>query len=299
MNRLFTCLIVTVALLAPFLTNAHSGGLAADGCHLNHSTGVRHCHRNQGEEGSGVSSVDLAGAAVLTFDPSSKSNTKILSFSVAKKKIAKIYENHQITFYCGCRYSGKKPDHSTCGYSPRKDHKRAQRIEWEHIVPASELAKNTPAWYQGHSDCVKSNGRRFKGRKCARKIDETFRLMESDLYNLVPAIGEVNGRRSNYRFGEIKGEPREFGQCDFEVRSKVVEPHPGIRGDIARVYLYMARAYRREFYPPRKIFKMMQKWADSDPSDKWECNRTKLIEQVQGNRNAVTYAACVSSGMGW
>ena len=101
MNRLFTCLIVTVALLAPFLTNAHSGGLAADGCHLNHSTGVRHCHRNQGEAGSGVSSVDLAGAAVLTFDPSSKSNTKILSFSVAKKKIAKIYENHQITFYCG------------------------------------------------------------------------------------------------------------------------------------------------------------------------------------------------------
>ncbi|MDP7158753.1 MAG: YHYH domain-containing protein, partial [SAR324 cluster bacterium] len=47
----FAFLLFTVLTLVPSLTNAHSGRLAADGCHLNHSTGVRHCHRNQGEEG--------------------------------------------------------------------------------------------------------------------------------------------------------------------------------------------------------------------------------------------------------
>jgi len=35
----FAFLLCTVFTLAPFLTNAHSGGLAADGCHLKHSTG--------------------------------------------------------------------------------------------------------------------------------------------------------------------------------------------------------------------------------------------------------------------
>jgi deoxyribonuclease-1 len=34
--------------------------------------------------------------------------------------------------------------------------------------------------------------------------------MESDLYNLAPAVGEINGLRSNYSFGMIPGEMREF-----------------------------------------------------------------------------------------
>ena len=29
--------------------------------------------------------------------------------------------------------------------------------------------------------------------------------MQADLYNLQPAIGEVNGLRSNYQIGEIDG----------------------------------------------------------------------------------------------
>ena len=38
--------------------------------------------------------------------------------------------------------------------------------------------------------CIK-NGKKFKGRKCARKISKKFRLMEADLYNLQPTIGEL------------------------------------------------------------------------------------------------------------
>ncbi len=33
------------------------------------------------------------------------------------------------------------------------------------------------------------------------------------MYNLVPAVGEINGLRSNYSFGIIPGEKREFGSC--------------------------------------------------------------------------------------
>ena len=34
---------------------------------------------------------------------------------------------------------------------------------------------------------------------------------EADLHNLVPAIGEINGDRSNFIFSEIRGEERVYG----------------------------------------------------------------------------------------
>jgi deoxyribonuclease-1 len=42
--------------------------------------------------------------------------------------------------------------------------------------------------------------------------------MEADLHNLFPARAGTNGARSNFTFGEVANEPREFGlQCDFEI----------------------------------------------------------------------------------
>lgn len=54
------------------------------------------------------------------------------SFGKAKKQATKIYSDNQVSFYCGCDYSKveKKliPDHSSCGYQPRKEAKRSARI---------------------------------------------------------------------------------------------------------------------------------------------------------------------------
>jgi endonuclease I len=63
------------------------------------------------------------------------------------------------------------------------------------------------------------------------------------MYNLVPAIGEINGLRSNYSFAMISGENREFGTCDMEIENPKAEPRPEVRGDIARIYFYMNWAY--------------------------------------------------------
>jgi deoxyribonuclease-1 len=38
----------------------------------------------------------------------------------------------------------------------------------------------------------------------------------------------------------IAGEQRPFGACDVEIAERKIEPRPEIRGDIARIYLYMA-----------------------------------------------------------
>jgi len=125
------------------------------------------------------------------------------SFRGAKRVAAKVYSENQVTFYCGCEYiamvkPGKTskrltPIWESCGYSPRKQVNRASRVGWEHVMPAHHFGQHLECWREG-------------GRKaCSR--DPVFKEMESDVFNLVPAVGEINGDRSNYKFGLIEGEP--------------------------------------------------------------------------------------------
>jgi len=79
-------------------------------------------------------------------------------------------------------------------------------------------------------------------------VNEKYRKIQADMYNLYPEIREVNGRRSNYSMAIINGEKREFGKCDVEIENKKVEQKANIRGKIARINLYMD-----SFYPGREI----------------------------------------------
>ena len=61
------------------------------------------------------------------------------SFYKAKKIAVELYADHPVSFYCGCDIDWNdkewEPDHKSCGYEVRKQVKRANRIEWEYIVP--------------------------------------------------------------------------------------------------------------------------------------------------------------------
>ncbi len=130
-------------------------------------------------------------------------------------------------------------------------------MEWEHVVPAWWLGHQLQCWQDG-------------GRPNCRKTDKTFRLAEADVRNLVPAIGEVNGDRSNFRFGMLEGEAKQYSKCDFEVdcKARVAEPRPEVRGDIARTYIYMADKYKiRLSMQQRRLF---DTWSKQDPIDSWE-----------------------------
>ena len=218
-------------------------------------------------------------------------NNKIKTFSKSKKILFNIYKTHPITFYCNCFYKNKKPDFQSCGYKPYRYFKRANRIEWEHIVPASRFGKNFKSWTNSHPKCIK-NGKKYKGRKCSRKVDEKFRLIEADLYNLQPTIGEVNQQRQNFKMSIIPGEKRNYGECDFEVQNKFVEPSPNIRGDIARTYLYMADTYSRYIKLSKSEVSLFSEWNKADPVDEWECKKSKLIEKSQKNSNKFLFQSC-------
>ena len=219
-------------------------------------------------------------------------NTQITSFSKSKKLLLKVYQDNPFTLYCSCKFKGKKPNLSSCGYIPKKDKNRANRIEWEHVVPAHAFGKSFSEWRNGHPKCVSNKGKRFKGRKCAQKINEEYRRMQADMFNLYPAIGEVNGRRSNYSMGIIEGEKREFGKCDVEIKSRKVEPREEIRGEIARTYMYMDSVYPGRGIISKKNRKLFEAWNQSDPVDEWECTRAKRIEKIQGNKNEIVMRSC-------
>ena len=218
-------------------------------------------------------------------------NQTINNFSKSKKILLKIHKNNPYTFYCGCSYKNKTPNLSSCGYKIFKNKKRAKRIEFEHIVPASRFGKKFESWKNGNFKCIK-NGKKFKGRICARKISKKFRLMEADLYNLQPTVGEINQRRQNFKMSIIPGEKRNYGKCDFEVQNRFVEPSPNIRGDIARTYFYMAKNYSNYIKLEKSELSLFSEWNNVDPVDDWECKKSKLIQKSQKNLNKFLAKDC-------
>lgn len=119
-------------------------------------------------------------------------NESISSFSKAKKNLERsVYMDHRETLYCGAEFDSKKNVIPPSGFSTNKHNKRAKRIEWEHVVPAENFGRTFSEWRDGHPQCVSSKGKSFKGRNCASKINTEYRLMQADMYNLFPAIGEV------------------------------------------------------------------------------------------------------------
>lgn len=47
--------------------------------------------------------------------------------------------------------------------------------------------------------------------------------MQADMQNLFPSVGEINEDRPNFKCGEIDGEERKYGQCDFEVGERIAD----------------------------------------------------------------------------
>jgi deoxyribonuclease-1 len=201
----------------------------------------------------------------LDRDTEYKGNREIKNFRIAKNHLPRVWKNNE-TFYCGCSFKGKRISFKLCGYKPRKNIKRARRLEWDHVVPASRFTTGL-------------------SRRKARKTSQKFNFMEADLYNLVPSIGEVNGDRSNYNFGIVSGEVRKYGKCDIEIKNRAVEPNSIIRGDIARIYFYMSATYPKYIKLSKTELRMFREWDKFDPVDEVERKRAAMIKKIQGNKN--------------
>ena len=146
-------------------------------------------------------------------------------------------------------------------------------INIEHVFPMS--------WVTNALNC----GTRTQ----CRERSELFNRIEADLHNLYPSLTKVNSARASFRFGEVRGESRRYGQqCDFEInhRARVAEPRPAVRGEVARAMFHMAYVYREHGL---EIFarsgKLLQQWHNEDRPTAAEIERNDRIELLQGSRN--------------
>jgi deoxyribonuclease-1 len=123
------------------------------------------------------------------------------------------------------------------------------------------------------------------GRQCCEAEDPLFEAAHNDLHNLFPAVGEVNGDRSNFNWGMVEGNKREYGACPMEIDESIrrAEPADNVKGNVARVMFYMEDTYGfRLSDQDRKLFTV---WSKQDPPDAWEIERNQRIAVIEGKDN--------------
>ena len=220
------------------------------------------------------------------------------SFSTSVKwMIEDVYKDNHKSFYCGCAFDDKQLTGTSCGYIPKDAYTssgsvntRAFSIEGEHVVPVSRLATNLMCWGDERKDieaCYTGSGSLLSGRACCARVNDDYLYAQNDLVNLVPAIGQVNNQRSDKLFGEVTGEPRDFGMCDVEITDNIIEPDEPIRGDIARIHFYMVETYGPALGIGIEDFPMdvLRYWDLKDPVSAEEIERNKRICTLQGKGN--------------
>lgn len=126
----------------------------------------------------------------------------------------------------------------------------------------------------------------------------------SDLFHVYPTDGYVNGKRSNYPYGEVgkatytSGNGSKLGSCvTAGYNGTVFEPIDEYKGDIARGFFYMSVRYagedsgwgtsgmtnKSEIKP--WAMTMLLRWSDEDPVSQKEIDRNNAVYGYQGNRN--------------
>jgi endonuclease I len=132
--------------------------------------------------------------------------------------------------------------------------------------------------------------------------------MVSDMFNVYPTDGKVNGERSNYPYGEV-GTPTytsangsKLGtSSSADYAGVVFEPVDQYKGDIARTYFYMATRYAglceswssgaEVVYSTANLgfttfaMNLFLKWSREDPVSAKEILRNNAVYGIQNNRN--------------
>jgi len=127
----------------------------------------------------------------------------------------------------------------------------------------------------------------------------------TDLHHLRPENDVVNSIRSNYYFGE-GGSPVMYNStatgCFKNSLTYTFEPRDAVKGDVARMIMYMAVRYEGENGEPdlemtesiygdsdkqplMGVKSVLMRWNLEDLPDDFERNRNEVVYKYQGNRN--------------
>lgn len=211
-----------------------------------------------------------------------------VDFDEGKKIARAVYADHPVSLYCGYHINWTKGTSGVLdmpGYQVRKNPSRAIRVEYEHIMPAHNFGQHLACWRKG-------------GRK-ACQADPGFTKIEADPHNLAPASGEVNGDRSNFRYGVVTSNNYwSYGSCAMKIdnQQRIAEPPDAVKGDVARVYFYMRDTYGINLSSAQE--KLYAAWSKADPVDAWETERDRRITRFIGRSNPYVSKQLNADGLG-
>ena len=204
------------------------------------------------------------------------------SFAQAKQIVYQIFSSHPKTLYCGCRFDSKhQVDLDSCHMNSLIDKKRAHKVEIEHMATADVIGHSLACW---QNSICEHHGKPYKGRKCCEHMDGKFRQIESELYNLWPAVGLVNIARSNYSYGVVNSTDKFYG-CNFKINraSKEVEPANKVKGIVARATLFMSDKYHVPLVENKR--QLYLSWNKAFRPSKWEKEWALKVAEIEGYSN--------------
>ncbi len=119
----------------------------------------------------------------------------------------------------------------------------------------------------------------------------------ADLHHIRPSDSGVNSTRGNKLYGEVTGGKAVSGAAytgnalGGYSGNPYFEPVDEVKGDIARICLYVYARYHTEYSKCSQITTVFESvdvlldWCQLDPVDTWEMGRNEVVAKIQGNRN--------------
>ena len=118
----------------------------------------------------------------------------------------------------------------------------------------------------------------------------------SDLHHIRPSDAKVNSTRGNKLYGNAPGGSAAkgssvVGSLTGGTYGTYFEPHDDVKGDVARICLYVMVRWGGTYSQSDNITNVFQsvdvllEWCEMDPVDTWEMGRNEVVEDIQGNRN--------------
>lgn len=141
-------------------------------------------------------------------------------------------------------------------------------------------------------------------------VNNTTRNAGSDIHQIKPSIPAINSSRNNYPYADLNHQGTEIEYQNQKTgnyfANETFEPREDIKGDIARILMYMYTHYSTEvkhsttgkngnlsitnivYTPtqsPQDAWDLLLYWNQIDPVDEFEMNRNQYCASITGVRN--------------
>ena len=210
--------------------------------------------------------------------------------SQAKKILTMVYLDYKTTTLEGCSYhydvtsclDKTMVETDSCALDENN-----LTVAWMQVVIPTFYAQDLACF--SDNGCVSQySGNTYGGELCCRQKNSSYQKIQGDLYNYIPVVSSLVNARGKRMFGIVKKADFIVGKTRFN--QQFIEPESSVKGDIARVYLYMDKTYDMKLSAKEK--EHFLEWHKEDKVDEKECALAKFYKKVQKRANPFIEEGC-------